>query len=72
MLSPSRGLVRDETRPAGNVETLCRDAALAAVAAAGATSAAAPTYDSPASLAGPEPVSSPSTSGGAYRGPISP
>ena len=68
VMSPTRGLVRDEAKPAGTVEPVCRDAALVAATTpeAGTLNASAPP--------GPDvapPPSSPTASGGAYRGPIS-
>ena len=70
VLSPSRGLVRDEARPAGTVEPLCRDAA---VAASGTPEAAPPTAGLPP---GEDPArdqpTSPTTSGSTYHGPIGP
>src|SRR5262245_16190678 len=56
VLSPSRGLVRDVARPAGTVEPLCQDAALAAAqtpeaapANAGAAPGESPARDYPTS-----------------------
>jgi hypothetical protein len=70
VLSTSRGLVREESLAAGSVETLCRDAALAAAAAH-----AAPTLSNDPNAVGgapsPNPQPTPSTSGAANRGPIS-
>ena len=66
VLSMRRGLVHEESKPAGSVEVLCQDAAAAATSADAAPPAdwsATPTPDQP-----PRP---PSTSGGDYRGPIS-
>ena len=61
-----RGLVRDESKPAGNVETLCQDAALSAAAMGDA-----PARDWSGTPAAEQPPRNPSTSGGDYRGPIS-
>ena len=66
VMSLRRGLLRDESRPAGSVETLCHDAALAAATARDAT----PTADW-SNTPTPQPPRAPTTSGGDYRGPIS-
>jgi hypothetical protein len=69
IVSPSRGLVRDESRPAGTVEALCQDAAATAAA-----TREAPTIATPAAVGvvpSAEPPAPTTTSGGAYRGPIS-
>jgi hypothetical protein len=67
VMSMRRGLVRDESKPAGSVEALCQDAALV-----GATTAdTSPSVDWSATTPGPDqPARAPSTSGGDYRGPI--
>jgi hypothetical protein len=68
VLSPSRGLVRDEAKPAGTVEALCHDAALAAASAPETSpQSGGPPFGQPP----PTPVTSPTASGGAYHGPIS-
>ena len=67
VLSLRRGLVRDESKPAGSVETLCQDAALSAAAMGNA-----PAHDwSAAPGPAEQPPRNPSPSGGDYRGPIS-
>ena len=69
VMSPSRGLVRDEASPTGAIEPLCRDAARAAAGTPEAVPSAfgngQPTGEVPAQAVPP------TASGGAYRGPIS-
>ncbi len=69
VLSPSRGLVRDEAKPAGTVERLCTEAAFAAATTPESSAAGLsgpPGGDIPTP---PRPVT-PTTSGGGYNGPI--
>jgi hypothetical protein len=66
VLSMRRGLVHEESKPAGSVEALCQDAAAAAT-----TADVAPPADWSATPAPDQPVRTPSTSGADYRGPIS-
>ncbi len=67
VISATRGLVREESQPAGAVERLCHDAALAAAVAHQAPLATPPA----GSATAPERSPSPMTSGGGYQGPIS-
>ena len=67
VVSMRRGLVRDESKPAGSVEALCVDAAVAASAARDSS----PPADWSGMPANEQPPRSPSTSGSDYRGPIS-
>ncbi|MCU1278243.1 MAG: hypothetical protein JWM53_1789, partial [bacterium] len=67
VMSLSRGLVREESKPAGSVEALCQDAALAAATA----HVTPPSTESPGVPSPDQPARAPSTSGGDYCGPIS-
>jgi hypothetical protein len=62
-----RGLVRDESKPAGSVELLCTDAANTAAAMADT----APADWSGGTPSPEQPPRNPTTSGGDYHGPIS-
>jgi hypothetical protein len=68
VLSPTRGLVRDEAKPAGTVEPLCQDAALAAAATPEANPTT--TYGGPPGSEPLAPRPMPTTSGGSFNGPI--
>jgi hypothetical protein len=69
VLSATRGLVHEESRPPGSVEKLCHDAALAAAAAHAPSLAADP--GSAAGAPPPDHALTPTTSGGINRGPSS-
>jgi hypothetical protein len=69
VVSPRRGLVRDEAKPAGSVERLCKDAAFAAATTPESNAVG---FGDPTGAPPPPRSITPSASGAGYNGPIQP